>query len=110
MKNLKPLIIKPKKIDRYQLLLDNVKDTLNIKSGFVMLKPGECVGEHVTEGKEEAIIILRGKAEVLSDNKVLFTAEKDNLIYIPPETKHDVKNIGKELLEYIYVVSPIKKQ
>ncbi|MEW6170906.1 MAG: cupin domain-containing protein [Candidatus Omnitrophota bacterium] len=110
MINLEPKIVKFKKLEKYQRLLDNTKDTINIKSGFVMLRPEERVGEHITENKEELIIILQGKAEISFGKKNLFISRKDNIIYIPPETKHDVKNIGKDLLEYIYVVSPIKKQ
>jgi len=29
-------------------------------------------------------------------------------VYIPPGTRHNVRNTGKELLEYVYVVAPAK--
>jgi oxalate decarboxylase/phosphoglucose isomerase-like protein (cupin superfamily) len=29
------------------------------------------------------------------------------LVYIPPATRHNVKNTGDKILEYVYVVAPI---
>lgn len=72
------------------------------------LQPGESVGEHKTEGKEEAILILEGKADVYVESRLVFTAEQDSLVYIPPETNHDIKNNGATRLRYVYIVSPVK--
>jgi len=84
-------IIKPPKSNR-------------LKSGRVSLKCNEDVGWHVTEKKEELIVVIKGEATVFLDKRIkkVFTGES---IYIKPETKHNVKNISKKELEYIYVVS-----
>jgi len=102
---LKPRAIKLSGGERYQRLLKEGSDTENIKSGFVVLKPQESVGEHVTEKREEVIIILDGQAQISCQGAEPITANKETVIYIPAEKKHDIKNIGDELLRYVYVVS-----
>lgn len=101
-----PKVVKLEGKEGYQRLLGGMPDTLGMKSGSVILQPGESVGEHNTESKEEAIIILQGKGEISCDGKVMATAEENMLVYIPPDTKHDVKNTGIEALKYVYVVAP----
>jgi len=104
MRDLKPLIVPLKGNEKYQRLLSDVSDTAGMKSGYVVLKPNESVGEHNTEAKEEAIIILEGKAEVHIAGSPLFCVDENNLIYIPPQTVHDIKNISEGDLRYVYVV------
>jgi len=89
---------------KFQRLLAGAPETAGMKSGCVILKPGESVGEHNTEAKEEAIIVLEGVAEVYTDKKAVFRVEKNHLIYIPPHTIHDIKNVSGQNLKYVYVV------
>ena len=107
MKDLKPILVELTQAQRFQRLLTGIPATAGMKSGHMTLKPGESVGEHKTEAKEEAIIILEGKAEVYCEGKILFTVQEHNLIYIPPETNHDIKNSGDKPLRYVYVLAPV---
>jgi len=107
MKDLKPICVELTQGQRFQRILAGILDTAGMKSGHVTLKPGESVGEHKTEAKEEAIIILEGEAEVYCEGKILFTVGADHLIYIPPGTNHDIKNSGDKPLRYVYVVAPV---
>jgi mannose-6-phosphate isomerase-like protein (cupin superfamily) len=90
-------------------LLQGVPQTTGMRSGFVRLKPGETVGWHTTGKNEEALVILHGQGEALIDGhaKQMFVAPA--FAYIPPATRHNVSNTGKELLEYVYVVAPAKQ-
>lgn len=103
----KPFVTPLKEGDRYQRLVNGVTDSSGIKSGFVTLKPAESVGEHVTEAKEEVIILLSGKAKVSYGDGQSMTAEAPSAVYMPPETKHDVVNIGNDVLRYVFVTSPV---
>ena len=103
----KPFAVKLQKTEARQRLLGQPSETACFRSGQVILKPGESVGEHSTDNKEEIIVVLEGKAEIFSDKSPSISAEKDVVIYMPPHTMHNVKNIGAELLRYIYIVSPI---
>ena len=93
--------------DRFTRLLAGPPETAGMKSGLVSLSPGETVGEHVTQGREEAILILEGRADVFCDGSFRMSADKDTLVYIPPETAHDIKNSGPGRLRYVYVVTPV---
>ena len=75
-----------------------------LKSGRVTLAPGESVGEHVTENKEEVLVILLGTAEVMVKDKPI-PLQQGATFFIQEGTKHDVKNIGESKLEYVYIVA-----
>ncbi|MFH1594498.1 MAG: cupin domain-containing protein [Candidatus Omnitrophota bacterium] len=105
-KALKPISVKLEGDKRYQRLLGGIPDTLGMKSGHVTLKPGESVGVHTTGEKEEAIIVLKGKGEIYCSGIGPVIAQENTLVYIPPDTEHNVKNVSSGILRYVYVVSP----
>ncbi len=108
--DLKPLLACVRGKERYQRLISGPPDTTGIKSGCVVLQPGESVGEHVTEGKEEVIIVLKGQGCVICKDESPMNVEAGGVVYIPPETSHDVKNTGRDILQYIFVVSPVQQK
>ena len=87
-------------------LLQGVPQTMGMRSGFVRLQPGATVGWHTTGQHEEALVILRGKGEVLIDGQAAQAFIAPAFAYIPPTTLHNVLNTGEESLEYVYVVAP----
>jgi len=89
-------------------LLEGVPQTTGMRSGFVRLKPGATVGWHTTGNNEEALVILHGQGEALIDGQAKQTFVAPAFVYIPPTTRHNVANSGKEPLEYVYVVAPAK--
>jgi quercetin dioxygenase-like cupin family protein len=93
---------------KYLRLLSGVPQTRGLKSGQVILQPGEAVGPHSTADREEAIIILEGILQVFLEGKPAMTAQRDQLVYIPPNTVHDMKNTGEAAARYVYVVAPVQ--
>ena len=89
-------------------LLTGVPQTSGMRSGFVRLRPGETVGWHSTGKNEEALVIIRGGGVALIDAHPSQTFTAPGLVYIPPATRHNVQNTGKELLEYVYMVAPAR--
>jgi glyoxylate utilization-related uncharacterized protein len=89
-------------------LLQGAPQTAGMRSGFVSLKPGETVGWHTTGQNEEALVILRGQGEALIEGQSKLALAAPALAYIPPGTRHNVANTGKQPLEYVYVVAPAK--
>lgn len=108
MSGLKPIFVKLKASEKFQRLLAGIPSTAGMKSGHIILMPGESVDEHNTETKEEAIIVLEGQIDVYLGGKFIFTVEEENLIYIPPQTNHDIRNNGTKRARYIYMVSPAR--
>ncbi|MCX6777968.1 MAG: cupin domain-containing protein [Candidatus Micrarchaeota archaeon] len=91
-----------RKIERKGKLIDS--ESLHFKSGCVELAPGQSIGEHSTKSGEEIIVILEGKAKVVCNGEES-TAEARSLVLIPPNSKHNVTNIGDSVLKYVYIVS-----
>jgi mannose-6-phosphate isomerase-like protein (cupin superfamily) len=87
-------------------LLQGAPETAGMRSGFVRLKPGESVGWHSTAQNEESLIILHGVGNALIEGQAARRFGAPRFLYIPPATRHNVENTGREVLEYIYVVAP----
>jgi len=102
-----PKLIKLNKIKKYQRLLKPKFGSLKIHSGQVVLRKYENVGEHITDNVEEMLIILEGSAEVIIGKKKVIKAEEGSVVYIPPNTFHNIKNIGSNILRYIFTTSPV---
>ncbi len=79
--------------------------SVTMHSGRVYLKEGENVGEHSSENYEELIIIFKGYGEIENSNKERFKIKEGQVIYIPPNSTHNVFNTGTGPLIYIYIVS-----
>lgn len=77
--------------------------TRKLKSGRVILNPGESVGEHKTENREEILLVLKGRATVILEGKEI-GLEEGKSHFIKENVMHDVKNDTDMPLEYIYVV------
>jgi len=108
VEGLKPFSVQLNGSTKRRHLVGDFPKTIGLRSGEVLLDPGESVGQHSTKAKEEIIVIFSGKAEIFSDKIPLLTVQKDSLVYIPPHTDHNVKNVGNDVLRYIYVVSPVE--
>jgi mannose-6-phosphate isomerase-like protein (cupin superfamily) len=91
-------------------LLRGVPQTAGMRSGFVRLKLGGTVGWHTTGKNEESLVVLRGRGEARIEGEPSRPFAAPALVYIPPATRHNVANVGNQLLEYVYVVAPAKAQ
>lgn len=87
-------------------ILKGAPQTTGMRSGFVRLKPGETVGWHTTGKNEETLVVLHGEGKALIDGQPGLPFVAPALVYIPPATRHNVENTGKDPLEYEYVVAP----
>jgi mannose-6-phosphate isomerase-like protein (cupin superfamily) len=77
-------------------------------SGRVLLLPGKDCGKHTTGNHEELIIVLSGEGELEVAGIGRTKIRAGMVAYNPPQTEHNVINIGSEPLSYIYVVAPTK--
>jgi mannose-6-phosphate isomerase-like protein (cupin superfamily) len=89
-------------------LLQGSPQTAGMRSGFVRLMPGATVGWHTTGANEEVLVTLRGQGEALIEGQANLRLAASSLAYIPPATRHNVSNNGREVLEYVYIVAPAK--
>jgi len=74
-----------------------------IKGGCVCLAPGKSVGEHTTGMGEEVVLVLEGEASVTVNGQVK-ALRKDECVFIPEQTLHDVANRTENPLVYVYFV------
>jgi quercetin dioxygenase-like cupin family protein len=91
-------------------LLKGAPQTRGMRGGSVRLKPGESVGWHSTGEQEEVLVVLHGRGAANIEGQTDVPVHEKMLGYIPPETKHNVTNTGTEILEYVWVVAPIRQK
>ena len=87
-------------------LLTGVPETSGMRGGSVELKPGESVGWHSTGTNEEALVILHGTGAAKIEGHADVPVHEKMMVYIPPDSKHNVANTGTKPLEYVWVVAP----
>jgi len=82
-------------------------ESVAMRSGRVVLQAGEDMHRHSTSGNEELLVFLQGSALVqVGDQPVQMGAGQ--VLYIPPQTEHEVHNAGPGELRYIYTVAPAR--
>ncbi len=86
-------------------ILTGPPETVTMKSGYVVLDPGKTVGKHSTEHHEELLVVIEGLGEMLFSDGTKLAVKGGTALYCPPETEHDVKNVGSGVLRYVYVVA-----
>lgn len=111
MKKEKPFVTRLKKgNNKYQSVLQGKPQTQGMRAGRVFLLPGKDCGQHSTNSNEEFLVFLTGKGEVITEKNAPLQVDKGKVCYIPPETIHNVKNIGNEPLIYVYCVAPTNQK
>jgi len=103
---MEPFLISFRDAEKEMPLLSGPPRTKGCKSGFVILRRGQSMPEHSTGQREEALVILAGAGEALFPGHDPIALQESSLLYIPPETRHSIRNIGAEPLRYIYLVAP----
>lgn len=89
----------------YLRLIGGPPDSVTVRSGKVLLQPGETVGEHSTGIYEEVIIVLEGEGQFLFGHDQRLDFNSNSILYCPPNTIHNMVNTGSMPLNYIYVVA-----
>ena len=95
--------------DKVTAVLDSTK-SVQMRSGFVTLQPGENVGSHNTGEHEELLIVLSGTGQVNAQGVGRENISKGMVAYMPPNNQHNVYCTGSSPLQYIYVVSTVKER
>jgi len=104
----KSKIVKLVSGSKYQRLFSKDSGTCGIKAGHVMLEEKEEIGEHSTNDMEEALVILKGRGQLIINKKDCLDFEDNTVLYVAPQTIHNVKNTGAGTLEYIFITSYAK--
>jgi quercetin dioxygenase-like cupin family protein len=86
-------------------LFQGPPETVTMRSGYVVLAPGQSVGKHSTRGYEESVTILAGTGEMRITGGETLKLRRFSVGYCPPQTEHDVFNTGTDTLRYIWLVA-----
>jgi len=86
-------------------VLSGPPESVNMRSGLVVLAPGKLVGKHSTEQNEELLVVLEGQGEMTFRDGSKLPVKAHSALYCPPQTEHNVTNTGTGQLRYVYVVA-----
>ncbi len=99
------MVLSPEPVE--QPLLTGPPQTAGMRSGKVALEPGGHMHRHSTDRNEELLVFLQGKARVVIGAEMVLMAA-GQVLYIPPQTEHEVHNEGPGVLTYVYTVAPAR--
>ncbi len=103
-----PFVVQLQNNNDYQPLLNGEPQTCGMRSGRVYLNQGQSCGEHSTGSHEEILVFLSGNGRsLIGPEKKAMEVGVGKVIYIPPNTIHNIENPNNEPLVYIYCVAPI---
>lgn len=91
--------------DDYLPLL-SAGQSVSMRSGCVTLRPGQECGAHSTESYEEMLICLEGAGCLELGAGLSIALAANGVLYVPPHTRHNVRNTGTVRMRYVYVVAP----
>jgi quercetin dioxygenase-like cupin family protein len=86
-------------------LIKGPPESFTMRSGLVVLMPGQTVGKHNTGIYEEIVVALEGEGEMLFDDGGTMRLSPNIVAYCPPHTEHDVRNCSGTVMRYIYIVA-----
>lgn len=92
----------------YLPLLGGEPETCGMRSGRVELAAGEEIGEHSTGDHEEVLVVIQGTGQAHVEGHQPLAIHGGQEVYIPPHSKHNVRNTAEETLRYVYVVAPVR--
>ena len=92
----------------YQSLLKPPK-THGLHSGRVYLKPGSDCGRHTTGINEEMLVFLSGAGIAAIGDEQELKIGQGKILYVPPQTIHNIKNTSDKPLIYIFCVTPVQQ-
>lgn len=80
------------------------EDAKRMRSRVVVLGPGEEVGEHTTEDREELLVVMVGSIVLIGPDGE-HPLDVGQAAFIPIATKHNVVNRSKTSARYIYILA-----
>ncbi|MGB3342048.1 MAG: cupin domain-containing protein [bacterium] len=87
-------------------ILNPLKEELNMRYSlaWAQIKPGEKTLPHRLK-TSEVYYIIRGSG-IMHINNEEKRVNKNDTIYIPPDTSQFIENIGEESLDFLCIVDP----
>jgi mannose-6-phosphate isomerase-like protein (cupin superfamily) len=89
-------------------VLNGPPESVGMRSGYIVLSPGQSVGKHSTGHHEELLVVLQGAGEMLFKDGSKLPVKANTAVYCPPETEHNVMNASSQMLRYVYVVAEVR--
>lgn len=88
----------------------NAVGSQNMELAVGQFKPGEGLKCHYHKSPcEELYFVYKGEGTVYMGSDEI-RVRAGNVLYIPPEVEHRVVNTGQEVLEIVFITSPIQKE
>lgn len=81
---------------------ENLLDADYCKVKEIRIKPGQAPSYQYHFKRSEVWVVVRGQGELKLDDKVTPVVTGD-ILHIPVQAKHQIKNVGKEDLIFIEV-------
>jgi len=89
-------------------LIDGDLGAKNFAMRRIEVKPGQNVPLH-NHPEDHEIYVLSGTGKFYNDKGKVETANEGDFVYIPPNEKHGIDNIGKNSLSFLCLIPYLKQ-
>jgi quercetin dioxygenase-like cupin family protein len=89
-------------------LIDENLGARNFAMRRIEIKPGLSVPLH-NHPEEHEIYVLSGNGRFSNDKNEIEIAKEGDFVYIPPNEKHGIDNIGEDNLIFLCLIPYLKK-
>ncbi|MFW9970664.1 MAG: cupin domain-containing protein [Candidatus Odinarchaeota archaeon] len=90
-------------------LIDDKVGATNFAMRRIEVKPGQRIPLH-NHPEEHEMYILEGKGKFYNDKGDIEFANQGDFLFISPNEKHGIDNIGKKVLVFLCLIPYLKKQ
>ncbi|MFX1326833.1 MAG: cupin domain-containing protein [Promethearchaeota archaeon] len=90
-------------------LIDEKVGANNFAMRRIEVKPGQNVPLH-NHAEDHEMYVLSGKGKFYNDKEKVEIASEGDFVYIPPNEKHGIDNIGKDDLVFLCLIPYLKKK
>ncbi|MFW9827407.1 MAG: cupin domain-containing protein [Candidatus Thorarchaeota archaeon] len=88
-------------------LIDENLGAKNFAMRRIEVKPGQTVPLH-NHSEDHEIYILEGRGKFYNDKGEIEVGIKGDFVYIPPNEKHGIDNLGKDNLVFLCLIPYLK--
>jgi len=88
-------------------LIDESLGAKNFAMRRIEIKPGQQVPLH-SHPEEHEIYVLSGTGKFFNDKEEVEITNQEDFVYIPPNEKHGIDNIGKDDLIFLCLIPYLK--
>lgn len=110
IKDVEPVVpVKHEEADSWPLVTPKLGGSDAIEFFVTEIRPGGAALEDIHETSDHVYFVLSGRGEAIIEGEK-FNLEPGDALFIPRNSRHELKTVGKETLRFVVLFAPARPQ